>query len=162
MLFGLTRYLICLLFFFFFSPLIRNISYVHCWKIPDKCLVRIVLLSNVFFPCASLVNDVIQCLDSLKSDRSLWDVNIVCSSMVILNEISSGLPSAWHFTYIVWKEHFYIGHHIVHRPYCKKDCFLKKKKKCSVITRPVKHLRLTILKKQICHGKIDFVLISMN
>lgn len=58
-------------------------------------------LSNVFFPCASLVNDVIQCLDSLKSDRSLWDLNIVCSSMVILNEISNGLPSVWRFNYIV-------------------------------------------------------------
>lgn len=28
--------------------------------------------------------------------------------------------------------------------------------------RPVKHLRLTILKEEFCHGKIDFMLISMN
>lgn len=126
----------------------------------DKCLVRIVLLSNVFFPpVLRMANDVMQCLDSLKSDRSLWDLNIIRSSMVILNEISNGLPSACCSAYIHFNNS-YIEHHVVQRLYCKKDCFLDKTKpnQCSVIMRTVKHLKLTILKEQICHGKIGFAL----
>lgn len=41
------------------------------------------------FPHASLANDDIQCLDLLKSYGSLWDLNAMCYSLLLLNNTSN-------------------------------------------------------------------------
>lgn len=74
-------------FFFFFCT---NQKYLICALLKNtrECLFRIVLLSNVF-PLAPLANDDIQCLDLLKSYGSLWDVNAMYYSVLLLNSISN-------------------------------------------------------------------------